>query len=209
MVNFVSLLDATQATEVLEFRCAVDTLRSAVYDAGMDTAKERLSTKLTVIISAIALSVGIVIGAPAVVDSIAQPQPPSSSVLPAGPQPIGVVIRLYDTGPEFHLDDDHWEAGVDTARGVDIDAAGYLVIYTKEPNAVINCGADPDETLVARGITVGCSNGSHLIRLRFVKVGLDGQPAVLNLNNPVHYDRVEGDFSNIWFRGLHNGSWTP
>lgn len=138
-----------------------------------------------------------------------QPQPPSSSVLPDGPQALGVVIRLYEDGPEFHLDNDHWESGIDVSEPPEIDASGFLTIHTKEKNAVINCEANPDETLVARGITVGCSNGSHLVRFRFVKVGLDGQPAPLDLNNPVHYDRVAGSYSNIWVDITHDGRWTP
>lgn len=138
-----------------------------------------------------------------------QPQPPSSPVLPDGPQTLGVVIRLYDTGPEFHLDADHWESGIDVSQPPEIDASGFLVIHTKEKNAVINCEANPDETLVARGITAGCSNGSHLVRFRLVKVGLDGQPAPLDLNNPVHYSRVSGAYSNLWVDITHDGRWTP
>lgn len=138
-----------------------------------------------------------------------QPQPPASPVLPDGPQTLGVVIRLYETGPEFHLDADHWQSGIDVSRGVDIDASGFLVIYTAEKNAVINCEANADETLAARGITAGCSNGSHLVRFQLVKPGLNGAPPVpLDLNDPVHYSRVSGPFSNLWVDITHDGSWT-
>lgn len=175
----------------------------------MNLIKKFLTQRLGAVILSVAVVLGLSVGAPAVARVVSQPQPPSSSVLPAGPQSLGVVIRLYDTGPEFHLDDDHWESGIDVSQDPEIDASGYLVIHTKEKNAVISCEASPDETLVARGITAGCSNGSYLVRFRLVKIGLDGQPAPLDLNNPVHYSRVSGEFSNLWVNITHNGSWTP
>lgn len=158
------------------------------------------------------LAVGLLIGgcAPAVI-APAQPQPtPPTTVLPAGPQPLGVVIRLYDTGPAFHLDADHWESGIDTSIPPAIDAGGFLTFYTKEKNAVIAADCAPDETLVARGITTGISNGSHLIRVRFVKPDINtAQPVVLDLNDSVHYSRVSGAYSNIWCHITHDGAWTP
>lgn len=165
---------------------------------------------------AIALAWAIVIGgaaAPAAFEVtsrsvVAQPQPPAPTILPAGPQPLGVVIRLYESGPEFHLDADHWESGIDTSIPPEIDSSGFLVIHTKEKNAVISCTAHPDETLVARGITAGCSNGSHLVRFLLVKPdSVTAQPVPLDLNNPVHYSRVSGAYSNLWVDVIHDGSW--
>jgi hypothetical protein len=150
---------------------------------------------------------GITLGASLPVAAHRQPQPPTSSVLPDGPQPLGAVLRLYDDGPAWHEDLDHWESGIDTSVPPVIDASGFLTFHTKEKNAVIYCVASPDETLVARGITAGCSNGSHLVRLRLVKVGTDGQPAPLDLNNEIHWDRVSGPYSNLWISLIHDGRW--
>lgn len=167
----------------------------------MNTTKKVIGAVLLPVL----LVVGLVVRSSNVVN---QPQPtPTTTVLADGPQPLGVVIRLYDTGPAFHLDDDHWESGIDTSIPPAIDASGFLVIYTKEKNAVISCEASPDETLVARGITAGCSNGSHLVRFRLVKVGLDGQPAPLDLNEPIHWSRVSGPYSNLWVHITHDGAW--
>lgn len=167
--------------------------------------------------AAIALAWTLVIGgaaAPAAFELAsspvqAQPQPtPTTTVLPDGPQPLGVVIRLYATGPEFHRDADHWQSGIDTSIPPSIDSSGFLVIHTTEKNAVVSCTAHPDETLVARGITAGCSNGSHLVRFLLVKPdSVTAQPVPLDLNNPIHYSRVSGPYSNLWVDIIHDGSW--
>lgn len=169
---------------------------------------------ITKALGRVLLTVGLVLGlivAGAVPAGVSrQPQPtPTTTVLPDGPQQLGGVIRLYADGPEWHVDADHWIHGIDPTVDPVIDSSGLLTFMTLEKNAVVNCEGNPDETLVKRGVTVGCTNGSHLVRLQFVKVGLDGQPAPLDLNDPVHYSRVSGAFSNVWVDIVHDGAWTP
>jgi len=161
-----------------------------------------LRSKFLSSLAALALAIG---GVLAGVQMQPQPQPPVP--LGAGVQTLGGVIRLYDSGPEWHADADHYTSGIDPTIDPVIDSAGMLTFWTVEKNAVISCEASPDESLVKLGITVGCSNGSNLVRLQFVKVGTDGQPAPLDLNSPIHYSRVAGPYNNIWVEITHNTDW--
>jgi len=132
-----------------------------------------------------------------------QPQPAASStVLPDGPQFVGGVMRLYADGPEWHVDADHWIEGIDPTIDPVIDSSGFITFHTLEKNAVLSCEANPDETLVARDITAGCSNGTYLVRLRLAKGGVP-----LDLEDPEDWDLVEGEYANFWVDIEHNGSW--
>lgn len=128
----------------------------------------------------------------------------SSTVLADGPQPIGGVMRLYPDGPKWHVDADHWIEGIDPTVDPVIDSSGFITFHTLEKNAVISCEANPDETLVARDITAGCSNGTYLVRFRLVKAGVP-----LDLNDPAQWGLVSGSYSNLWVDITHNGSWVP
>ena len=134
---------------------------------------------------------------------VAQPQPASDTVVADGPQTLGGCIRLYATGPEWHVDADHWIEGIDPTVDPVIDSSGFLTFHTIEKNAVVSISPSPDETLTARGISVGGSNGSYLVRLRFYKEGV----GPLNLNNPAHWDYIEGEFSNLWIIVVQDGAW--
>lgn len=123
--------------------------------------------------------------------------------------PSGGCIRLYDTGPEWHINEDHAAIGlVVVSEPPTIDASGFLVIKLVDdqgvPNAlpIVYMNAASDETLTANGISAGCSNGGPIIRIRFHKEGI----GALNLNTPAHWDYVSGDFSNIWLTAQH---WDP
>ena len=126
----------------------------------------------------------------------------TSTVLPDGPQFVGGVMRLYPDGPKWHVDADHWISGIDPTIDPVIDSSGFITFHTLEKNAVLSCEANPDETLVARDITAGCSNGTYLVRFRLVKAGVP-----LNLNDPEDYALVAGSFSNLWVDIEHDGSW--
>lgn len=118
---------------------------------------------------------------------------------------LGGCIRLYETGPVWHVDTDHHTVGIDPTVNPTIDGSGLLTFYTLAKNPIIGCSINPDETLVARGISAGLSNGTHLIRIRFYKDGISGADgAPLDLNNPVHWSRVSGIYSNLWVTLIHN-----
>lgn len=134
-----------------------------------------------------------------------QPQPPpASTVLPDGPQFVGGVLRLYPDGPKWHVDDDHWIRGIDPTVDPIIDSSGFLTFHTIEKNAILSCEANPDETLAARDITAGCSNGTYLVRLRLVKAGVP-----LNLDDPEDYTLAAGMYANFWVGLEMDGSWMP
>lgn len=121
------------------------------------------------------------------------------------PEIFGGCIRLYDTGPEWHVDEDHHTVGIDPTVAPTIDASGFLTFWTLVKNPIIGCSIQPDETLTARGINAGLSNGTHLIRLRFYKEGISGaNGAPLDLNDPIHWSRVTGPYSNLWITLIHN-----
>lgn len=135
-----------------------------------------------------------------------QPQPvPETTVLENGPQTLGGCIRLYGSGPEWHVDNDHWIAGIDPTVNPVIDSSGFLTFKTIEKNAIVSISPSPDETLTARGISVGGSNGSQLVRLRFYKEGV----GPLNLKNAKHWSYVQGEFSNLWILIVQDGEWVP
>jgi hypothetical protein len=153
---------------------------------------------------AFAFSLGAGVGAvgPALHE---QPQPtPTSTVLPDGPQFIGGVMRLYADGPKWHADADHWISGIDPTVDPVIDSSGFITFHTLEKNAILSCEANPDETLVARDITAGCSNGSYLVRLRVAKAGVP-----LNMDDPDDYALAQGSYANFWVDIEQDGSWTP
>jgi hypothetical protein len=127
----------------------------------------------------------------------------------------GGCVRLY-TGfdpenpeipvpqPEWHINEAHHTIGViDTTAAPEIDAGGYLVVTLigdDSTRAVVSMTAASDETLTARGITAGCSNGGPICRIRFYKDGV----GVLDLNNPVHWAYVAGTYSNLWLTLVHD-----
>jgi hypothetical protein len=111
-------------------------------------------------------------------------------------------VRLYSTGPEFHIDDQHATFGlIDTSEQPTIDDAGYLVIKFLDigPRKVGSMTAASDETLTANGISAGCSNGGPYARIRFYKDGV----GALNLKTPAHLAYVDGTYNNIWFTAVH------
>lgn len=112
----------------------------------------------------------------------------------------GGCIRLYATGPEWHTDTGHHTVGViDTSEPPEIDASGFLVFRLIGGNPVVAMTAASDETLTAKGISAGCSNGGPICRVRFYKDGV----GPLDLNNPIHWAYVAGKFNNVWMILVH------
>lgn len=124
----------------------------------------------------------------------------------------GSCIRLYPAnhatpGPRWHINDQHATVGlIDTSEQPTIDSDGYLVVKFLDIGlrTVVSMSGNPDETLTALGISAGCSNGGPYARIRLVKVGLDGQPAPLDLGNAVHWSRAAGPHNNIWPLFVHH-----
>lgn len=107
----------------------------------------------------------------------------------------GGVIRLDPVeGVYLHTNSSHHSIGI---KQVYIDSSdGSLVIekYPDASNAVVTTAVTPDETLAARGITVGLSGGGTISKVFFYKNGTK-----LLLHGPNGYDAVASATSNIWF----------
>lgn len=112
-------------------------------------------------------------------------------------------IRFYESGPEYHEDDQHATFGViNKAKQPYVDTAGYLVIpfqYDLGPRKVGAMHPSSDESLTKNGLWAGASNGGPYARLRFYKVGV----GYLNLTNSTHYMYLVGDLFNLWFTATH------
>lgn len=128
----------------------------------------------------------------------------------------GGCIRLYPAshatpGPRWHINPEHSTIGlIDTSTQPTIDSDGWIEIKlinaeTDTPNGpVVSMTAAADESLAGLGVTAGCSNGGEIVRIRLVKVGTNGQPAPLDLNDPIHWSRVAGSTNNIWLTLVHD-----
>ncbi|MFY7870099.1 MAG: hypothetical protein ACOVQN_11380 [Exiguobacterium sp.] len=103
----------------------------------------------------------------------------------------GMALRLDATaGPSILSNSSHYPLGF---YSVAIDPKGYLTVRRDRVDSVVSIIADPDETLVARGITIGASGGGVVTNLYFYQNG-----RLLNLANPADYALVAGPFSNAW-----------
>jgi hypothetical protein len=151
-------------------------------------------------IAAVLVTLGLLVGAPAPAASQKAPAEVAATAAVAGnPVVKGGCIRLYPDGPKWHVDTDHHTLGIDPTIDPVIDASGLLTFWTEEKAPVVSIVPSPDESLTARGIDVGGSNGSHLVRLQFYKDGTNGSNGTpLDLNNEIHYDRVSGPYVNVW-----------
>lgn len=114
---------------------------------------------------------------------------------------FGGCMRLYAAGPQWHVDSDHHTLGIDPAVDPEIDASGFLVFHTLVFNPIVSGTVASDETLTARGISGGISNGTHLIRVRLYSSKLE-RP--LDLNNPADWALVAGQFCNLWITLIHD-----
>jgi hypothetical protein len=156
------------------------------------------------------IAAGLVVAAPAQGTPVTSLASSSSVAIDGNPVIKGGCIRLYDTGPEWHVDSDHHTLGIDTSIDPVIDESGLLTFWTEDFAPVVSIMPTPDETLTARGIDVGGSNGSHLVRLQFYKDGINGGNGTpLDLNNPIHYSRVSGQYSNVWIVIVSDPPATP
>ena len=103
----------------------------------------------------------------------------------------GMALRLdAKQGPYIHANSSHYPLGFKSAV---IDPKGYLTIRRDRVDSVVSIIVDPDETLAARGITIGASGGGVVTNLYFYKNG-----RLLNLAKPADYALVSGPFANAW-----------
>lgn len=114
----------------------------------------------------------------------------------SGPRVVvrGGCIRFDPEGPKLHTNPMHVTVGIIPSSLV-IDGSGHLNFNLDVSLPVVSAKADPDETLVGRGISAGISGGVGLCVVRFKLEGRDGY---LNLNNADHYAKLEGSTSNLW-----------
>ena len=157
--------------------------------------------------TALLVAFGLVAGGAAAPAAVERLQP-ASVIEPATSVPtvLGGCIRLYETGPEWHVDADHHTVGIDYTIDPVIDAQGFLTFYTLVKNPIISSSVQVDESLADRSIrTGGVSNGTHLVRIRLFKEPISGGEDVpLDLNNPVHWSRVAGSYNNLWVTLVHD-----
>jgi hypothetical protein len=122
------------------------------------------------------------------------------------PTIFGGCMRLYPAshetpGPRWHVDEDHHTVGIDPNVAPFIDpASGYIHFYMLEKNPIIAATVAMDESLTAKGISGGVSNGTFLIRIRLYKVGV----GPLDLRRADHWALVAGNFCNLWITLLQD-----
>jgi len=161
-------------------------------------------------VASVLVTLGLLVGGPAPAASQKPPAEVTAAAVVGNPVVKGGCIRLYADGPRWHVDTDHHTLGIDPTIDPVIDSSGLLTFWTEEKAPVVAIVPAPDESLTARGIDVGGSNGSHLVRLQFYKDGTNGSNGTpLDLNNPVHYDRVSGPYVNVWVLIYSDPSVTP
>jgi hypothetical protein len=110
----------------------------------------------------------------------------------------GGCIRLYDTGPEWHINTRHATVGFDTSTPPTITADGDLYVSLVETMTVVSAAANVDETLAAKGVWAGISGGVSGCTIRLRKDGIGR----LDLNEHTHYSAVRGSLSNLWLTVL-------
>ncbi|MBD5831194.1 hypothetical protein [Janibacter melonis] len=110
----------------------------------------------------------------------------------------GCVIRFNANGPWIHANPTHHCTG---ARRVGISADGRVELtFSDEQRAsVITLTADPDETLISRGVVAGATASTRTLYVRLYDTA--GNRA-LDLRRSADRIRVAGSMSNMWL------SWT-
>lgn len=122
--------------------------------------------------------------------------PASTSTAIAGAEGTvvtGCVIRLYSSGPAIHANGAHACTGAEGTPW--IDDRGYLHVSQAVDAPVVSVVANPDETLVKRGIQAGVSGGvsESVIAMYDSRLGRE-----LDLADPADYKRAAGIYSNLW-----------
>ncbi|MEX1909809.1 hypothetical protein L6241_16145 [Janibacter sp. Y6] len=125
----------------------------------------------------------------------------------------GCVIRFSSTGPKIHANSTHHCTGV---RSVGISTLGRMrIVYSDEQRgSTINVSADPDETLVRRGIITGISSSPAELHVDLFDARSKKR---VDLRRLADRKVMAGAFANIWVAwtktttrpGLANATTTP
>lgn len=112
--------------------------------------------------------------------------------------PRGGCIRFDPSGvPYLHVNSAHIAMGI-LKDSVCINDSGDLEFQLDVSLPVVRVWTVADETLTMRGITGGLSGGAKLCTVRFRQDGM-GLNSKLWLTNEEHYDKIEGEYANLWF----------
>lgn len=147
------------------------------------------------------LFAGAAAGAAAALGAVgltAAPAPIPIRLAQTGPVEVYGVIRFPSTGPVVLDDAGHTPKGV---TGVSITAGGLLEIHHDDLIDVGTSRVTVDETLAARTIAVGQSQGFTSAKVTFLDVYY---MTVLDLNDAADYARICGASSNLWFYAKGN-----
>lgn len=100
----------------------------------------------------------------------------------------GCVVRLYQTGPQAHIDETH---ACPLVTNVEVNSIGDLVLHREGPSVIQSVTVVPDETLVQRGIIAGASWNRTKTIIRFYDTAA-GQH--IRADNAT----LHGPTANIW-----------
>lgn len=105
----------------------------------------------------------------------------------------GGCIRLYPSGPQWHVNTMHALIGFSGEPYIN-PVNGWLSIELAPPHLpVLAAYVLPDETLVNRRIMAGVSGG-----VSACNVLLSDSSGRLDLRNPADYAKVAGEGANLW-----------
>ncbi|WP_114202855.1 hypothetical protein [Janibacter anophelis] len=107
----------------------------------------------------------------------------------------GCCIRLGTDGLYLHHNTAHAAVGV---RRTFINSDGKVEILHHAPGPVVTMWVNPDETLAARGVTLGPSGGVDRTVITLAHGG-----RALDLTRADHYGIVAGRWSNMWVGWVH------
>lgn len=125
----------------------------------------------------------------------------------------GCAIRFGSAGPKIHANSSHHCTGV---RSVGISSLGRVRIrYSDEQRgSTVNVSADPDETLVRRGIITGISSSPTELHVDLFDTRSKRR---IDLRRPADRKVMAGAYANMWVAwtkttarpGLANATTTP
>lgn len=110
-------------------------------------------------------------------------------------------------GPTIHENSTHSLAGGDVEVSITEEGLLALEIHDLPPGVAIGfLGFTPDESLSVRGVEFGPSGGNRMTRIT-VSISAPDEPngrKVLNLKAPAHYEKIAGEYSNVWIKAEHD-----
>lgn len=104
----------------------------------------------------------------------------------------GGCVRLdKELGVYLHTNSAHKSVGIES---VSINEKGHLQVSRFKSDPIISVIVTPDETLAAKGITLGASGGARDTSI----ILYDRAGRKLDLNLKEDYDQVASLLSNVW-----------